>query len=206
MSKRSLKPTPLAQKIIFTTLALLFAVSLVHPQEKKNPSGINEIQSREIEKLHKELTEAIQNTLGEKKVENFIIPLGMGLRRVSGQKERFVYQEEARIKLSNGVPESLEFYYYQSNEKTVFTQERIITNHNIRSTDLGKIVIAYKSNMDVPVTYTLESLQSESSKQRVLTMYRDYLLECLKVLNLQATNRKASEQVTLQKVLYIGTK
>ncbi|MCS6985207.1 MAG: hypothetical protein NZM25_08820 [Leptospiraceae bacterium] len=188
-------------------LGLMFSLpAFSQAQEKKNPTGANEIQSREIERLHRELSEAIQNTLGQQKVENFIIPLGLGLRRILGQKEPFVYQEEARIKLSNGVPESVEFYYYQSNEKTVFTQERTITNNNIRSTELGKIVIAYKSNMDQPVTYTLESLHSESSRQRVLSMYRDYLLECLKYLNLQATNRKATEQITLQKVLYIGTK
>ncbi len=191
--------------LLFMTIVLSLGISL-GAQEKKSPSGADEITSKEIEKLQRELSDLIQSAIGEEKRDEFKIPLGMGLKRQPGHRERFVYVEEARIKLSNGVPESIEFYYYQSNEKTVFTQERSIVNNSVRGQDLGKLIVAYKSNMDDPVTYTVESLQSENSRQRVLSMYRDYLMESVKVMNILKANKRETEAVTLQKVLYLGTK
>lgn len=188
--------------LFFILSLMVFSLSA---KEKKSPSGGTEPTSdKEIDQLHKSLSEKVVEYLGTDDKEELVIDLGRGMFKEPGKTDIPVFEETVTIGLSGGTPVSLKFYYLETTSKSIITQSRTIINPAIRDSDLGKIQVEYTSSMDNDTNFNLRDLKSASNQKHLLDHYKQKLKDTIRRITTYIHVRNRMERFTVDKILMLG--
>ncbi|RME87956.1 MAG: hypothetical protein D6767_11015 [Candidatus Hydrogenedentota bacterium] len=174
-------------------------------EKKVSPSGQTQIEDKEIIDLHKRLNKALKKYSEGDRREEYTFQLDLGLNNRITDPSPSVFVVKAHVILKGGQVSYVEFYYMQSDVKTLISKERKIINYNVQSNDLSNLELVYDSSEANLQRYRLMDIKKPEDRIKVILLYRDYLKKLIRALEYVVHKRSSDQTKDINEILRLGT-